>query len=50
MNPTSGDFLHTRIVLSAIELLGYELSTSIQGEFPRQIARGLTLASRPIFF
>eukprot|EP00966_Prymnesium_polylepis_P115414 2667850-Prymnesium_polylepis.1 len=46
MNPTSGQVLHTRIVLSAIDLLGYQLRTSAQGEFPRPFARGLTLPSR----
>jgi hypothetical protein len=30
MNPTSGELLHLRIVLSAIELLEYETSTSPQ--------------------
>ena len=38
MNQNAGELLHTRIVLSSIELLGYRASTSTLGEIPRQIA------------
>ena len=44
MNPTSSSNGNTLIVLSAIDLLGYALSTSAHHANPRQLARSPSLA------